>query len=112
MSYTDYGPLGKWLEWGINVHMGQEFGLANQIVLLAVCIAIVMLAISAGVMWWKRRPAGSLGVPPLPSDKRVFRGLLAILIAGGLVFPLVGLSLVTMLGLDWGYSKLLRLRTA
>ncbi|WP_085035686.1 PepSY-associated TM helix domain-containing protein [Ensifer aridi] len=112
MSYSDYGPLGKWLEWGLNVHMGQEFGLANQIVLLAVCIAIVALAASAGVMWWKRRPAGSLGVPPMPSDKRVFRGLLAILIAGGIVFPLVGLSLVIMLVLDWSYSKLSRQRRA
>ncbi|WP_323131105.1 PepSY-associated TM helix domain-containing protein [Sinorhizobium medicae] len=111
MSYSDYGPLGKWLEWGINVHMGQEFGLVNQIVLLAACIAIVALAVSAGVMWWKRRPAGSLGVPPLPSDRRVFRALVAILVAGGILFPLVGLSLVIMLGLDWGYFKLARQRS-
>jgi uncharacterized iron-regulated membrane protein len=111
MSYSDYGPLGKWLEWGINVHLGQEFGLVNQIVLLAACIAIVALAASAGVMWWKRRPERSLGVPPMPSDKRVIRGLLAILIAGGIVFPLVGLSLVIMLALDSGYSKLWKQRT-
>ncbi|RVQ50497.1 PepSY-associated TM helix domain-containing protein [Sinorhizobium meliloti] len=111
MSYSDYGPLGKWLEWGINVHLGQEFGLVNQIVLLAVCIAIVALAASAGVMWWKRRPAGSLGVPPMPSDKRVFWGLLTILIAGGIVFPLVGLSLVIMFALDSGYSRLWKQRT-
>ena len=31
MSYSDYGPLGRWLEFGINVHMGQQFGLANQL---------------------------------------------------------------------------------
>lgn len=46
MTYADYGPLGKWLEFGINVHMGQEFGLANQILLVVVCLAIVMLAVS------------------------------------------------------------------
>jgi len=101
MSYADYGPLGKWLEFGINVHMGQQFGLANQLVLLAVCIAIVVLAVSAGVMWWKRRPSGSLGVPPAPADRRVFRGLIAILVIGGTVFPLVGVSLLVMLALDW-----------
>ncbi|MEZ2128857.1 MULTISPECIES: PepSY-associated TM helix domain-containing protein [unclassified Sinorhizobium] len=112
MSFADYGPLGKWLEWGINVHMGQEFGLANQLVLLAACIAIVVLAVSAGVMWWKRRPAGSLGVPPMPSDKRVFRGLLAILIAGGIVFPLVGMSLVIVLAFDWLYSRASKPRSA
>lgn len=106
MSFADYGPLGKWLEWGINVHMGQEFGLANQVVLLLACVAIVVLAVSAGVMWWKRRPAGSLGVPPMPADKRVVRGLLAILFVGGLVFPLVGISLVIILTLDWVYTRL------
>ncbi|NSY48748.1 PepSY-associated TM helix domain-containing protein [Agrobacterium tumefaciens] len=100
MSYSDYGPLGKVLEWGINVHMGQQFGLANQIVLLAACVGIVLLAVSAGIMWWKRRPRGSLGVPPLPQDKRVLRGLLALLAMGGILFPLVGASLLVMLVLD------------
>ncbi len=100
MSYSDYGPLGKVLEWGINVHMGQQFGLANQIVLLAACVGIVLLAVSAGIMWWKRRPRGSLGVPPLPQDKRVLRGLLALLAIGGILFPLVGASLLVMLFLD------------
>lgn len=99
-SFKDYGPVGRWLEWGINVHMGQEFGLVNQLVLTVVCLAIVLLAVSAGTMWWKRRPKGSLGVPPLPSDRRVFRGLLVLLVFGGIVFPLVGLSLIVMLLLD------------
>jgi len=110
MGFADYGPLAKSLEWGISVHMGQEYGLANQLVLLAACMAIVLLAVSAGVMWWKRRPAGSLGVPPLPSDMSVFRGLIAILVVGGLVFPLVGASLLVMLALDRLYCRTLRSR--
>ncbi|MDQ7729512.1 PepSY domain-containing protein [Halomonas sp. SpR8] len=101
MSYADYGPLGRWLEFGINVHMGQEFGLVNQLFLLAVCLAIILLAVSAAVMWWKRRPSGAMGVPPLPTDKRVFRGLIAILVVGGIIFPLVGASLIVMLLIDW-----------
>ncbi|GAA5543979.1 MULTISPECIES: PepSY domain-containing protein [Brucella] len=105
MSYADYGPLGKALEWGINTHMGQQFGLANQIILALACIGIVLLAVSAGVMWWKRRPEGSLGVPPIPGDRRVFRGLLLILVIGGIVFPLVGASLLVMLVLDSIYTR-------
>lgn len=100
MSYADYGPLGKALEWGINVHMGQEFGLANQLVLLAACLAIVLLCVSALVMWWKRRPQGSLGVPPLPAEKATLRGVVALLAIGGLAFPLVGLSLIVMVAVD------------
>lgn len=100
MSYADYGPLGKTLEWSINVHMGQEFGLANQLLMLAVCLSIVTVAISAGVMWWKRRPRGTLGVPPLPAEQRVLWGGTAILMVGSVIFPLVGASFLAMLVFD------------
>ncbi|MDN2764735.1 hypothetical protein PAJ03_09285, partial [Campylobacter jejuni] len=72
----------------------------NQIVLLLACLAIVVLAVSAAVMWWKRRPSSSLGVPPLPSDRRVFVGLFVMLGIGGVLFPLTGLSLLVMIALD------------
>ena len=99
------GRSAKALEWGINVHMGQEFGLANQLVMLAVCAAIVLMSVSAGVMWWKRRPRGSFGVPPAPSDRRVLRGVVGILAVGGVVFPLVGASLLVMLALDTALTR-------
>lgn len=101
MSYADYGPAAKAMEWGINVHMGQEFGLANQLFMLALCLAIILMSVSAGIMWWKRRPAGSLGIPPAPADRSVMRGLLAIMALVGIIFPLVGASLLVMLALDF-----------
>lgn len=101
MRYADYGPLGRWLEFGINIHLGQQFGLVNQLLLLTACLAIVLMSIAAGVMWWKRRPSASMGVPPLPTNKRIFRGLIAILAIGGVIFPLVGISLIVMLFIDW-----------
>ncbi|MGJ7579647.1 PepSY-associated TM helix domain-containing protein [Variovorax sp. RHLX14] len=101
MRYADYGPLGRWLEWGINVHLGQEFGIPNQAVLVIACLGIVLLCVSACVMWWKRRPTGALGVPPLPEDRRTLRVVVALLALGGIAFPLVGASLVVMLTLDW-----------
>ncbi len=100
MSYADYGPLGKTLEWGVNVHMGQEFGLANQLLMLAACVAIVLLCVSAAVMWWKRRPSGRLGVPPLPANPRALRVVVVMLAIGGVVFPLVGLSMLIMFIVD------------
>jgi len=100
MSYGDYGPLGKTLEWGVNVHMGQEFGLANQLILLAACLAIVLLCVAGATMWWKRRPAGSLGVPPMPGTRGALRGVMVLMVIGGIIFPLVGASLLVMLALD------------
>ena len=108
MSYGDYGPLGRALEWGINTHMGQTFGLTNQLVLVAVCIGIVMLAVSAGVMWWKRRPAGRLGIPPMPSDRKVLVGLLILLGIGGALFPLTGATLLVMILLDLAVQRFSR----
>jgi uncharacterized iron-regulated membrane protein len=83
------------------VHLGQQYGTFNQLLLIASCLGIVLLCVSAALMWWKRRPAGGLGVPPLPADRRSLRGVLVLLAIGGVLFPLVGVSLLLMLALDW-----------
>lgn len=108
MRLADLGALGRAAEWGVSVHMGQEFGLANQILLLLACLAIVLMAVSAVVMWWKRRPAGSLGAPALPADWRIPRAVLAITVAAGLFFPLVGLTLLVALAIELALSMAAR----
>ncbi|WP_020591999.1 PepSY-associated TM helix domain-containing protein [Kiloniella laminariae] len=105
LRYEDYGPVAKAMEWGINVHMGQEFGLVNQLVLLVVCLSIIMMAVSGAVMWWKRRPAGSLGVPRVPADYRLAKGVLFIALALCLIFPLMGASLIVALIIDFVVTR-------
>ena len=85
---SDLGTLGWAAEWGVSIHMGQAWGLANQLVLLLACVAMVVMSVAAGVMWWKRRPAGSLGTPRLPADWRIPRTLLLIAVAAGIFFRL------------------------
>ncbi|WP_272011397.1 PepSY-associated TM helix domain-containing protein [Roseovarius sp. ZX-A-9] len=96
----DLGTLGRWAEWGISVHMGQEWGLLNQVILLFACLAMVMLCVSAATMWWKRRPSGALGIPTVPTDWRIPRTLLGMAIVAGIFFPLVGLSMLLLLGVE------------
>ena len=96
----DLGMLGRWAEWGISVHMGQEWGLLNQVVLLLACLAMIVLCVSAATMWWKRRPSGALGIPAVPTDWRIPRTLLGMAIAAGLFFPLVGLSMLLLLAIE------------
>ncbi|WP_460273645.1 PepSY-associated TM helix domain-containing protein [Celeribacter sp. ULVN23_4] len=96
----DLGTLGRWAEWGISVHMGQEWGLLNQVVLLLACLAMIMLCISAAIMWWKRRPSGALGIPAVPTDWRIPRTLLGMAIVAGIFFPLVGLSMLILLVIE------------
>jgi uncharacterized iron-regulated membrane protein len=100
MGYADYGPLGKALEWGINVHLGQQFGLANQLVLLAACMVIFLLCVSGAMMWWRRRAPGTLGLRPGPLGPGMQKFLPGLLLAGGVLFPLVGASMLAMLLFD------------
>lgn len=78
--------------------------------MLLACAAIVLLCVSAAVMWWKRRPVGGLGVPPLPADPRTLRGVLALLVLCGLLFPLMGASLLLLWAFDhyWSVRRLRR----
>ena len=111
-GFKDLGAGGKAIEWGVSVHMGQEFGLVNQLVMAAACLAIVLMCVSAIVMWWKRRPAGSLGAPRYPSDYRVAKGAILILAILGIVFPLVGLSILVALAIDFMIPRDWRTKTA
>jgi uncharacterized iron-regulated membrane protein len=56
IRYADYGPAAKLIEWGISVHQGEQFGAINRTLMLAGCAAVVLLVVSAPIMWWKRRP--------------------------------------------------------
>ncbi|MGO4448481.1 PepSY-associated TM helix domain-containing protein [Phyllobacterium sp. TAF24] len=100
LKFADYGAGAKAIEFGIGVHMGQYWGLLNQIVMLITCFAIILAAVSAMVMWWKRRPSGRLGVPPMPSQKSVFAALTLVILGFGVLFPLTGFAILAMLVLD------------
>jgi uncharacterized iron-regulated membrane protein len=100
LKFSDYGAGAKAVEFGISLHQGHYCGLANQLVMLATCLAIVLASVSAVIMWWKRRPSGRLGVPPMPQKKSVFACLTLIILAFGIVFPLTGFAILAMLVLD------------
>ncbi|MBI4781807.1 MAG: PepSY domain-containing protein [Oscillatoriophycideae cyanobacterium NC_groundwater_1537_Pr4_S-0.65um_50_18] len=111
VRWQQYGLVPKAVELGIAIHMGKYFGLANQLLMLFACLVILLLCVSGVVLWWKRRPADRLGAPPLPEHVQQWRIPLAIVAISGLAFPLVGLSLVTVLLLDYGvFSRIPALR--
>ncbi|MBB3655663.1 putative iron-regulated membrane protein [Rhizobium sp. BK650] len=100
LSFGQYPFLGQAIEWGINVHQGQEFGLFNQLLMLATCLAIILSCVTGAVMWWKRRPAGRLGVPPMPQRRSVYFGLWIIVLAFAIAFPMSGLAILVMIAFD------------
>lgn len=101
VRWKDYGPVAKTVETGIMLHEGKLFGLANQLLMLLVCLLVLLSALSGLVMWWTRRPQGRFGVPPLRHDLPRWKTAIVIMCLLGAAFPLVGLSLLLIWGLDW-----------
>ncbi|MEH6367863.1 MAG: PepSY domain-containing protein [Pseudomonas marincola] len=101
IRWADYGLVARTVESGVMLHEGKMFGLANQLLMLAVCLMILLSAISGLVIWWMRRPQGRLGVPPLRHDLPRWKTGLVIMGLVGIAFPLVGGSLLLIALIDW-----------
>lgn len=100
IRYRDYGPVAKAVSYGTSLHMGRYFGVANQIVCTVISLGLAAMAITGFVMWWKRRPAGALGAPSRERARPPMRAWAAALVALGIIFPLMGATLVAVWALD------------
>lgn len=94
------GAVGRVTEWGVAVHQGGEYGTPNLLVMLAGCIALILLGISGVIAWWKRRPAGRLAAPARKDGDRLAKGVIAIAVLLGCVFPLLGASMLAVVLVD------------
>jgi uncharacterized iron-regulated membrane protein len=94
IGWEQYSPLGKAVEFGVETHVGKQFGLPNQLVLLASCLVLIATICFGIVMWLRRRPAGKIGAPPVPAGFRPNAVLFALILFFGLIFPLVGASML------------------
>ena len=100
MGFADYGVIAKSIEVGTDLHMGLLFGRFSQILMLLAAFCVLLSSVTAVVMWWKRRPNGRLGVPPYPVQRRIYVVLWAIAIVFGVLFPISGLAISAMIGID------------
>lgn len=104
IRYGQFGVGAKAFEWGIAVHAGRQYGWINRWIMLGGCISVWLLAISAVVMWWKRRPPdlarGRLGAPVAPVGPRARAAVVGIVLPLAILYPLTGLSLLAAVALD------------
>lgn len=103
ITFEDYSLAAKSMGYGIAFHEG-FMGLWNIILNTVFCLSMVFLSLSGVVMWWQRRPksAGRLVAPPIPATViQLRKGLLLIILAMSLLFPMVGATLLTILLLDF-----------
>lgn len=110
VRWKHYSNVARATEMGVMLHEGKLFGPLNQIVMLLVCLMILLSSVSGLVIWWKRRPQGGLGVPPLRHDLPTWKAGVAIMLALAIAFPLVGASLIAVWGLDRLWLMVRKLR--
>jgi uncharacterized iron-regulated membrane protein len=96
IRYDDYGAVSKAVSYGTSLHMGRYFGVANQILCAAISLGLAAMAVTGFVMWWKRRPQRSLAAPSRERAAPPMRGWKTGLIALGVVFPLMGATLIVV----------------
>ncbi len=108
LRFADYSLAAKLSRWGIDAHMGLLFGVANQIVLTALAVALVCVIVWGYRMWWLRRPTrgeARLGRPPARGawrriPGRVLAPFLVMTAVVGYYLPVFGLSLLAFLVVD------------
>ncbi|MEV7444718.1 PepSY domain-containing protein [Streptomyces sp. NPDC091204] len=109
LRFADYPLLAKMTRFGIDLHMGQTFGLANQIALAALAVAVMFLVFWGYRMWWLRRPTKDRKLSVGRAQPRgawrklpvtMLLPLVAVTAVVGWFIPLLGISLVAFLVVD------------
>ena len=100
VGWEDYGAVPKAVTAGIALHEGRAFGIVNQMLMLFAALAVLVLSFTGTIMWWRRRPAGRLGVPPPPENLGRWNLSVVLIAVMGIAFPFVGVSLLFVLAFD------------
>jgi len=100
VRWEHYGNVARATEMGVMLHEGKMFGVLNQLIVLLICLMILLSAVSGVVIWWKRRPQGKVGVPPLRHGLPTWKTGVLIMLMLAALFPLVGASLVVVWVVD------------
>ncbi|MGX5360103.1 PepSY-associated TM helix domain-containing protein [Kocuria sp. KH4] len=109
VRFAEYGTMAKLAQWGVAAHMGVLFGPLNQVVLLVLALGLAAMVVWGYLMWWRRRPTRATGLTagaaPVRGGLRrapwaAVAGVAVVVVALGMFFPLLGISLAAFLALD------------
>ncbi|WP_070151725.1 PepSY-associated TM helix domain-containing protein [Sphingobium phenoxybenzoativorans] len=103
MSREDFGQrpfIDRVIGIGVAAHEGALFGWVNQAIGLVTVLGLILLALSAIVMWWRRRPGGALGAPSPQGMIRHSWLLVGLVVALAFLAPLFGVSLAVVIAFE------------
>ncbi|MDX2604978.1 PepSY domain-containing protein [Streptomyces caniscabiei] len=111
LRFADFPILAKLSRWGIDAHTGVLFGLANQLLLMALAASLVVLIVWGYRMWWQRGRASSFG-RPVPRGAwqhvppQILVPALAVIAVLGYFVPLLGIPLAVFIAVDVALSEI------
>ncbi|WP_307854342.1 PepSY-associated TM helix domain-containing protein, partial [Paractinoplanes toevensis] len=120
-DFADWPFMAKLTQWGTYAHMGQLFGLVNQLLLAALAVGLICVIVWGYRMWWQRRPTRAdrrapVGTPPARGAWQQLPPW-AIAVGVPLVFglawavPLFGIPLAAFLLADFAIGAIRARRT-
>jgi uncharacterized iron-regulated membrane protein len=96
-DFSQHQWIDRWVETGVAAHEGQLFGLANQLLGLVTAVCLVLLSISALILWWRRRPSKVLGAPIyVAPDRPLAFSFVLVLVLFCIYLPLLGGSILAI----------------
>ncbi|MCW5785613.1 MAG: PepSY domain-containing protein [Nitrospirales bacterium] len=96
-NFQDRHVLDRMVGIGVAAHEGQLFGWPNVVLGVFTVGGLLILVTSGMFMWWRRRPSGLLGAPPLPHSQTFSIGFVIFLLFFCLYLPLFSASLISIL---------------
>jgi len=104
--FSDRHWIDRTVGYGVAIHEGAFWGLANQLLNLAVLLGLVTLSVSSVVLWWRRRPADMLGAPSWLAPVRHSWALVGLVVMLALAMPLFGASLALAVVVEWALKRM------
>lgn len=117
IAWDDYPLTAKLRTLAVEFHTGTLFGLANQIVVAALAVGLVVLILLGYRMWWVKNPyQGKWSALPSPVWRQLSRGRLVLGLAAVAaltwVLPVLGGSLVVFMAVDAAINAARRFRSS
>lgn len=96
-DFADRLLLDRIVGTGVAIHEGQLFGWVNQLLGLLTALGLVLLSVSAIILWWRRRSPGLLGAPQARATLSFAPALITVIVILGVLLPFLGITLLATL---------------
>jgi uncharacterized iron-regulated membrane protein len=103
-DFSDKKALDRVIGIGIAAHEGYLFGWFNLVLGVFTCMGLILVSVSGFILWRKRKPQSVLGAPP-PLPARVGAVVVVITLGLALFLPLMAISLVSILLLEFALLR-------